>query len=238
MEGAPAIWDAIEQGFAARSVDELDAIMLRAAREHGVSVCSAIAMRDGEGNISVGRQFGHDHGPWSAHYRAHGYFRYDPIVRSALASPSPIRWTTVQGCAQLQPEERRLFNEAREFGLRDGFITPVHQCDGAISVVALSANEVLELSPEDQNALRLLSLYYHTFGMALSRTAAPTMLTERQRECLKWVGAGKTSWEISTILRISEHTVTFHIREACRRLGVSTRAQAVVQAIVLGLIMP
>ena len=114
----------------------------------------------------------------------------------------------------------------------------MHNADRSISLVVLTANQRLELSLIDQTALRLLSLYYYSFGMALTRSAAAAKLTERQRECLKWVRAGKTSWEISAILRISERTVIFHIGAACRRLGVQTRAQAVVEAVVQGLIAP
>jgi DNA-binding CsgD family transcriptional regulator len=61
-------------------------------------------------------------------------------------------------------------------------------------------------------------------------------LTARQRECLQWVRAGKSSWEIGEILGISERTVNFHIEDACRRLNVHTRQQAVIEAVIRGLI--
>jgi DNA-binding CsgD family transcriptional regulator len=55
-------------------------------------------------------------------------------------------------------------------------------------------------------------------------------LTQRQRECLKWVAAGKTDWEIGSILGLSEATINRHVERAKERLGVRTRVQAVVQA--------
>lgn len=55
-------------------------------------------------------------------------------------------------------------------------------------------------------------------------------LTPRQLECLKWAGEGKSSVDIASILSISPATVDGHIADACRRLGVRTRIQAIVEA--------
>jgi len=61
-------------------------------------------------------------------------------------------------------------------------------------------------------------------------------LSPRQISCLHWVAAGKTSWEIACILRITERTVNFHLQHAYRKLGVHTRAAAVACAIRQGLV--
>ncbi len=60
------------------------------------------------------------------------------------------------------------------------------------------------------------------------------MLTEREREVLKWVARGKTDWEIGEILHISEATSFAHVRNSCRKLDALTRPQAVVKAITFG----
>jgi DNA-binding NarL/FixJ family response regulator len=62
-------------------------------------------------------------------------------------------------------------------------------------------------------------------------------VTDREREVLTWVGRGKTSSEIATILGLSERTVNFHCDQAVKRLDVVNRTQAVAIAIGLGLIM-
>ena len=56
-------------------------------------------------------------------------------------------------------------------------------------------------------------------------------LTGREREVLTWVGRGKTSSEIATILGLSERTVNFHCDQAIKRLDVINRAQAVAKAV-------
>lgn len=63
-------------------------------------------------------------------------------------------------------------------------------------------------------------------------------VTPRQLECLRWAQAGKSSTDIGAILGISRRTVDTHLAEACARLGVRTRIQAISQAIEDGLLSP
>lgn len=56
-------------------------------------------------------------------------------------------------------------------------------------------------------------------------------LSIREREVLMWLRCGKTSWAISVILRISERTVNYHVNNIIRKLGVSSRMQAVSIAV-------
>jgi DNA-binding NarL/FixJ family response regulator len=63
-------------------------------------------------------------------------------------------------------------------------------------------------------------------------------LNERELECLTWSGRGKTSPEIAVILGLSKRTVNFHIENACRKLNVATRTEAVAKASAGRLIDP
>jgi DNA-binding NarL/FixJ family response regulator len=53
-------------------------------------------------------------------------------------------------------------------------------------------------------------------------------LTDREREVLRLVGAGQTSTEIGAALFLSPHTVRTHVRNCLVKLGVHTRAEAVL----------
>ncbi|MGB4819009.1 MAG: helix-turn-helix transcriptional regulator, partial [Saprospiraceae bacterium] len=71
--------------------------------------------------------------------------------------------------------------------------------------------------------------------------AAPqpaVVLSERERECLLWTARGKSSWEISVIVGLSENTVSSYLKNAMKKLGTTNRVLAVVQAIKDGLIHP
>jgi LuxR family quorum sensing-dependent transcriptional regulator len=47
---------------------------------------------------------------------------------------------------------------------------------------------------------------------------------------------GKSSWDMSVIMGISERTVNYHIYKVMERLDVINRPQAVAAAVRLGLI--
>lgn len=61
-------------------------------------------------------------------------------------------------------------------------------------------------------------------------------LTIRERQCLTWTSAGKTSAEIAGILGLSEHTINQYITSSGQKLGAVNRTQAVAKAIRLRLI--
>lgn len=52
-------------------------------------------------------------------------------------------------------------------------------------------------------------------------------LTPREIECVHWAAQGKTSWEISMILGISERTVNFHLSNSMQKTGSSNRQQLI-----------
>jgi DNA-binding CsgD family transcriptional regulator len=55
-------------------------------------------------------------------------------------------------------------------------------------------------------------------------------------ECLRLAAAGQTSLEIAATLGLSSRTVDQYVGEACARLQVRSRTQAVAKAVTLGLL--
>lgn len=66
--------------------------------------------------------------------------------------------------------------------------------------------------------------------------AADDRLSEKERECLLWVSAGKTAWETAVILGRSRRTVEFHLKNAVRKLNASNKIHAATIAIRKGLL--
>jgi DNA-binding CsgD family transcriptional regulator len=56
-------------------------------------------------------------------------------------------------------------------------------------------------------------------------------LSEREREILALVAAGKTNGEIATVLAISARTVQKHLQHIFQKLGVETRTAAAIRAL-------
>lgn len=61
-------------------------------------------------------------------------------------------------------------------------------------------------------------------------------LTPREIECLQWTAKGKTAWEVSVILGISEQTAAKHLHNASRKLGCVSKYQATLIAMRLGVL--
>ena len=62
-------------------------------------------------------------------------------------------------------------------------------------------------------------------------------LTTREREVLEMLAEGLSNKEIARRLKISEHTVKFHVASIFAKLGASTRTEAVMHGIRKGFIM-
>jgi len=62
----------------------------------------------------------------------------------------------------------------------------------------------------------------------------PAALTPRERDAIAWVAQGKSDWEISVILGVSEATARWHVDNARRKLGAVNRAQAVARMAAAG----
>ena len=60
--------------------------------------------------------------------------------------------------------------------------------------------------------------------------------SNREIEVLQWMKEGKTNWEILRIAGIKERTVRYHVTTLKQKFEVTTRIQAVIKAMEIGLI--
>ncbi len=67
--------------------------------------------------------------------------------------------------------------------------------------------------------------------------AAPGPLTHRESEVLRMLSEGLANKEIAWRLKISEHTVKFHVSSLFQKLNASSRTEAVTLGVRQGLIM-
>ncbi|MCK1734316.1 LuxR family transcriptional regulator [Bradyrhizobium sp. 138] len=178
---------------------------------------------------------------WCERYFKRKYHKIDPVVRRTPTLSRPFLWDQLAEQYQLQPDERRVLDEAREAGLKHGMSVPLFGPLGRLSVVSF-ASRFDDADPQHSKGhLNALAWHFHTACVEITRPAEDNCnmrvaLSQRELDCLRWVAEGKSSWEIGRILQISENTVNFHLKNAMRKLGATSRIQAAIVAIRLNLI--
>ena len=111
-------------------------------------------------------------------------------------------------------------------------------CVGGRAVFALfSARAARGIDPAMLAHAHMMCCYaLGGFLAADDRQAPPGALSERERECLKWVSEGKTTDEVALILGVSSNTVNSYVAHAIQKFGASNRAMAIATAIRSGVI--
>lgn len=179
---------------------------------------------------------------WRERYFARESYRHDPVISACVNSVEPLNWKDLASRMELSQNQQRVLEEAREHGLNNGLSVPVHGHNGQFSLVSVTSPQngakFDKLVKENQHEVHLMSIYLHSKMQArITQEASEQIsLTSREVECLLWTAHGKTAWEISMILKISEATVNYHLKNAMRKLGVHSKAHAVAKTIILGLI--
>lgn len=181
---------------------------------------------------------------WREFYDGEQMIHVDPVIARASQSVVPVIWSELMTEPELRTDQKTFMHEARNHGLIQGVTVPIHARDGFALLSCASDlpdSEFVSALPMLRHALHIGALYYHERATRLReqvRGHGSVQLSKRERDVLLWAARGKTAWETSEILHISEHTVKQYLKSSMDKLGVSSKPQAVVRAIMLYLIFP
>jgi DNA-binding CsgD family transcriptional regulator len=168
--------------------------------------------------------------------------RKDPVLQRLKRASTPFIYDQSfyadAGAADLWEEQAR-------FGYRNGVAMALHLPGGRHFLLGVDRPEQLPRS--EKSLTRLLAdlqlLAVHTQEAAVRLLLDEAMiagdipsLTSRELEVLRWTMIGKDTWSVAQLLQITESTANFHLRNAERKLGVSSKFQAVLRAMALGLL--
>ncbi len=173
------------------------------------------------------------------------FMRVDPYYRACFEGTFPIDWSDVQSRDDLTASQRSACDYLGDFGLSHGVTVPVHLPFGRFAVMsAIADRSCKNWHAVQQQASEPLFKLMHIFTKAIHElhyedqipVIQPVRLTPRERECLSWASAGKTSAETAIILDRSVETVRLHIKNSISKLDATNRSHAVATAVQLGLI--
>ena len=213
----------------ATSLGHFDESFVAAVRPYGINAFAIgrVPGPDGPGQLVSVRWPG-----WIEHYAVNGFVAEDIAIDETMRSLEPFTWSELQ---QRRPGEgARVFAACSSFGWNDGFIVPVDGPDSRRGLVSLAAPSLLSaLDDAKRTELVNLSLYAYEKAWALAKDQQDTSpkLSVREQEALAHVAKGRDDGEIALIMSVSRSTAHAHVERAKRRLGATTRAQAVALAI-------
>lgn len=167
---------------------------------------------------------------WLARYSECGYSLIDPAAAYARSTTRPALLNQLPK-SKVKPQLCRQFlDDVREAGLSEGVTLPLCTTSlwGFLNLnIPLSHNG--SRPPIGESVLFTCAL-----AEAISRVAACAALSEtygaltkRERQVLFWAASGKTAWETSEILGITERTVIAHLTKSMKTIGCVNKAHLI-----------
>ncbi|MDF1607399.1 autoinducer binding domain-containing protein [Hoeflea sp. YIM 152468] len=172
---------------------------------------------------------------WWDLYVEQDYARNDAVCQQVYSTVAPFVWSEAQPQFTARDGAVAIAGKAAEHGLVDGYVVPVFSRDEWLSAISFGGPEKLDLSPRDRGALNLLAIYTSSaIERRQQRQPVRATLSDREREVLLWTSAGKSCWEVSVILGVSEQTIRYHTASIRHKLNASNTVHAVARALQRG----
>lgn len=172
---------------------------------------------------------------WLDLYQREGFSQVDPVFLTHRPDSVTRRWKDTY---RKHPPPVGFLSAAMDYGLCDGWTTGIcHSQSRESSLMSFSWGKKTPV--ERQGALlHLMAPHLHqALVRSLDRKNAKPdgALSPKESEVLAWIKQGKSNWEISAILNISERTVKFHVSNVMGKLNAVNRGHAVALAMERGL---
>lgn len=174
---------------------------------------------------------------WQDGYSRNELWEGDLVAARIRASTNSFEWQLSDWAQdKMSPIQRRWREHCVTFGIDSGLcVLDFHP--GREIALSLCGKDS-HLAPHDRLALCFAGheAIHRLQEFTEDKPIGSIWLSQRERQCLEWAGAGKTDWEIGQILSLSEKTVNVYINRAKGKFSVKTRAQAILRASKAGLI--
>ncbi|MEL6912884.1 MAG: LuxR family transcriptional regulator [Pseudomonadota bacterium] len=167
-----------------------------------------------------------------------GLYFHAPMVQWARNNDGAASWEVIRQMelsGTLTEQERKVLDFNQAMGVTAGytisFSAVSKRSKGAIALTGragLSQGDLDAVWADHGADIVLMNKVAHLKIISLPYNGART-LTRRQREVLQWVGDGKTTQDIATLLGLTVATVEKHLRLARESMDVDTTAQALLK---------
>lgn len=168
----------------------------------------------------------------------------DPVLDRLMSQPLPVVYDQNTYVAAGVGE---LWENQAPYGYKTGIAVKLHLPENKTFLLGVDREEALPNAAgglmQVIGGLQLLASHAMVAADRLlsrklnERAVVPLpKLTKREMDVLSWTAHGKTAWEVSVILGMSEKTVNFHLGNTMRKLGVNSKHQAVIKYMAAGIL--
>ena len=170
------------------------------------------------------------------HYDRDDLMKVDPFLRIGRLSPEPVLMSSLIGLPSLSTLEEAFLSSLPQWGIRNVLTLTVCGQPGQIAYLGCATDQdCFKFSPLDIRTFCMISREMHARYQALLGTQTEPRLTSREIEIMNWVVQGKTNAHIAANLKISPHTVDTLLRRCFGKLNASTRLEAALKSVSLGI---
>lgn len=177
---------------------------------------------------------------WLRQYLENNYFNHDLTTSELIRTPAIAYYSYLSQNHHGIPEKIRKLD--MDSGVKEFYChgSPPGPQSRDSSIISFAGHSVRQ-DKRTESILECLTPHLH---QALNRVASSSIpavnhnksISIREKEVLCWLKEGKSSWDISVILGISERTVNYHVYNIMGKLDAKNRPQAVAIATSLGLL--
>jgi LuxR family quorum-sensing system transcriptional regulator CciR len=229
----------ISRAQSLKSSDELFTLMQDVTVEIGFQYFALINHVDFRQSLHGVIQIENYPAPWSKQFIAHGLYSKDPVLCASLVSNAGFPWVDVPKMITLTPTQEEILSNAAKNGLGDGYTVPANIPGEFYGSCSFAMRDGLKAPVKNYPLAHVIGAFAYQAARRLTRSgdmfdSQVPRLTTRQRDCLVWAIKGKTDWEISKILGVSQETVSRHLDMARERYGVTKRLPLAIHAIFDG----
>lgn len=166
----------------------------------------------------------------------------DPVMQHLRQRCTPVIYDQ---STYVSANAAPLWEVQAPFGYRTGIVVSMRLNESTRYALGIDRDAAISSHPDHRarlvgEVMMLAAFSAETALRLLGEQPIPTEgqphLTTREREILSWTLRGKSTWVVGQLMGLSEGTVNFHLRNAMRKLGVSSRFTAASLALRLGLI--
>lgn len=236
LSGSDALFllDLIHESLSCTQEEDIKSLITRFQRliscERAVSV---FAEKKGDGAIEAFTALNINYSPgYVEEFVKGGFTEKDPVFVENFKNPRLQYWADTN---KQYPIPKSLIALAEDFGFdkvakgygyAHGIRNPKDTEISLFSFYGVKRNKRAEV------ILEIMIPHLHeTLARFINLTRNTLQLSPKETEVLKWMSEGKSAWVVSQILKVSENTVNFHIKNIKNKLDASNIVHAVAIAL-------